>query len=229
VLVTGAEALVDGYSSYYKIPKKSIQVISNWIDLTRIQYDPLAREKIRCDLNISETSPVLLFVQKLSKRKGAHLLPEIFDTLHDSKTHLIIAGDGPEEKGLHEWVSEHSAQVRIHFTGRVSREKMTELYQSADIFLLPSEEEGSSHSLIEAMAHQLPLVGFAVGGVPETVPPALRGYLCPFGDVTGMVSGIKRLLTQPAEIIKVKQQEEQWVQRYDKQRITNQFVTLLWE
>jgi len=226
-LVTGAEALVEGYSTTYGMPKENIKVVSNWIDLNAITLNPTTREKMRQQLSIPEQAPVLLFVQKLAKRKGAHLLPEIFKQLNDENVHLIIAGDGPEEAGLEQWVSDLGLESRVHMTGRLSREKMHDLYQTADIFLLPSEEEGSPHSLIEAMSYQLPFVGFAVGGVVETIPPTLCSYLYEFGDTASLVEGIKIYLKDPTKVEDNKIVIGEWVQRFDKIHVVKLFKNLL--
>jgi glycosyltransferase involved in cell wall biosynthesis len=224
-LVTGAEALVEGYSNYYHVPKESIRVISNWIDLSKVSFSQAVRDQVRQELNVPQNAPTLLFVQKLSKRKGAHFLPEIFDRLNEPHTHLIVAGDGPEENALHAWAKSHSYTANIHFTGRVSRDKMKELYQTADIFLLLSEEEGSSHSLIEVQAYSLPFVGFAVGGVPETVSPHQRGDLCQYGDLDCLLSKLASLLAEDS-VKERKMEMRKWILGFDKKVITEKYVTL---
>jgi glycosyltransferase involved in cell wall biosynthesis len=227
VLVTGAAALVTEYSRYYKISPEQIRVIPNWIDRAKIFHDPTVRARVRQELHIPSDAPTLLFVQKLSKRKGADVLPAIYDGLNNPAVHLIIAGDGPLEASLHAWALHHPHHANIHFTGRLPREKMKELYQTADIFLLPSEEEGSPHSLIEAMAYGLPTTGFAVGGVVETAAPILHKHLHPVGDVAGLIGSIDYYVHNPAQEQIIKQELSAWVQKFDKPVVTQQFVSLL--
>ena len=226
-LVTGAGALIPGYCDYYKILPDRVKVIPNWIDLSKINIDLSVRGDFRAELGIPESAPVLLFVQKLAKRKGAHLLPEIFDKVKKDSVHLIIAGDGPEENFLKKWKEQSENKNRIHMTGRLPRNRMQELYQTADVFLLPSEEEGSPHSLIEAMAYGLPFVGFSVGGVAETSPPELKRHLHEFGNIEGMVESINLFLSDPAEIKSVKECIKKWVPRFDKGKAVESFKELL--
>ena len=56
---------------------------------------------------------------------------------------------------------------RVSFLGR--REDVSELLQAADLFVLPSRNEGSSNAVLEAMATGLPVIATDVGGVSETI------------------------------------------------------------
>ena len=91
--------------------------------------------------------------------------------------HLIVAGDGPLRVELEREMNKLSVRDNVHFLGSVPRAKVHDLYQATDIFIMPSEEEGSPHSLIEAMAYGIPFVAFDVGGVRETATEALSKYV----------------------------------------------------
>lgn len=71
-----------------------------------------------------------------------------------------------------------------------SEEKMSELYNEADIFLLPSREDNLPNCMIESLCCGTPVVGFAIGGLPETITDGINGYLS--GEMTP--TGLKRAL-----------------------------------
>ena len=58
---------------------------------------------------------------------------------------------------------------QIHFHGWLPRAELLRHYQSADIFVLPSDDEGMSYALLEAMSCGLPVAASAVGGLPEII------------------------------------------------------------
>jgi glycosyltransferase involved in cell wall biosynthesis len=103
-----------------------------------------------------------------------------------------------------------------------------ELMQTADVFVMPSEEEGSPHALIEAMAYGLPLVAFDVGGVRETASPAAGKFIYTYGEVAHMALGITTLLTDDSEYRAQQQAESEWVVRFGKKVIQDSFVELFY-
>lgn len=225
-LVTGAEALREGYQKHYTLKAHNIEVIPNWIDLASVQ-SVNDRVSLRRECGFPVGAPMLLFVHKLAKRKGAHLLIPIFSHVTTKDSFLVIAGDGPEMGNVRAEAERVGLMHRIHFLGKVSRVEVSHLFQAADIFLMPSEEEGSPHSLIEALAYGVPPVAFSVGGVLETLPPQISKYAYVYGDVTSFAQGIDFLLHNPSERENIKALSTQWVQRFDKQNIVEAFYTLL--
>ncbi len=226
-LVTGAEALIPGYTKMYGLKDGQVVVIPNWIDRTKINLDTNHRLFVRREYGIPDDAKVLLFVHKLSKRKGAHFLPDILAAVEDKNTHLIVAGSGPLLAELTAAFADRDLSNRAHLLGSVPRSTVESLYQAADVFLMPSEEEGSPHSLIEALAYQVPFVAFAVGGVGETATKALADYVVPFGEVGTMASKINGLLQNQSEYERVQQLESEVVTRYDKSVVVAQFKQLL--
>lgn len=226
VLVTGAEALRTGYVDFYKLKPEQIKVIPNWINLHETKNDAAVRTEIRTKYGLSEEAKVLLYVHKLAKRKGAHFLPEILDKLRDnSSIYLAVVGDGPLEAELNREIAERQLTDRIIMTGRLDREEVTQWYQAADLFVMPSEEEGSPHALIEAMAYGLPFVTFAVGGVAETAPPAWH-YCYSYGAVDELVAGTRELLSNQQKYQEAQTQVTKWVTIFDKPVIVDEFVKL---
>jgi glycosyltransferase involved in cell wall biosynthesis len=78
------------------------------------------------------------------------------------------------------------------------------LYNSSDIFLLPSYDEGLPYSMIEAMAAGLPIIASNVGGIPEVIKENENGFLINPGDVKRMVSRINYLVENEDVRLKMK-------------------------
>lgn len=225
-LVTGATAIVPGYCKLYGLKPSNVVVIPNWIDLGQVTVDINYRDIVRQELGIPANARLLLFVHKLSKRKGAQLLPEIMSKLDDDTVHLVVAGSGPLRTEIEQQLTGRNLTQRVHLLGSITRARVVELYQAADVFLLPSEEEGSPHSLIEAMAYGLPFVAFDVGGVRETATAALSDLIVSPGDIAAIVAGVATLLASPEHYQHMQQLARAQVKRYDKALIQSQFSAL---
>ena len=76
--------------------------------------------------------------------------------------------------------------------------ELSRLYQEADIFVLPSLTEGIAQALLEALAHSLPTVASAVGGIPGVITNNVHGLLVAPGDAQALAAGILKLATNPA-------------------------------
>src|SRR4030095_4870283 len=69
--------------------------------------------------------------------------------------------------------------------------------RTLDVFVLPSFAEGTSKSVIEAMAHGLPIITTNVGGSPDLLPPG-AGILIPPGDSAALANAMQCLASNPA-------------------------------
>ena len=80
----------------------------------------------------------------------------------------------------------------IHLLGR--RSDMPEVLSAFDVFVLPSQSEGMSNAILEAMAMELPVVVTAVGGAPEVVEEGVSGFLVDYPDSATMAARLSALL-----------------------------------
>ena len=90
---------------------------------------------------------------------------------------LLIVGDGPERAECLDMLTRAGASHRAWLPGE--RADIAQLLRTMDLFVLPSLAEGSSNTILEAMATGLPVVATAVGGNTELVHPGFTGILVP--------------------------------------------------
>ena len=88
-------------------------------------------------------------------------------------------------------------EAAVKFPGFVP--DIESVYAATDLFVFPSHEEPLGSSLLSAMAHGLPVVAFARGGVPEVVEDGKNGLLVKDLDPIALSTAIARLLSNPAE------------------------------
>jgi glycosyltransferase involved in cell wall biosynthesis len=104
---------------------------------------------------------------------------------------LVIAGEGPDAGRLHSLAAADGATVR--FTGRLSEIELTEVRRNAAFVLAPSRwEEPCPYSVLDAMAAGVPVLGSAIGGLPELLE---RDELLPVDDAAAWAAAVERLWT----------------------------------
>ncbi len=134
--------------------------------------------------------------------KGHRYLIEAIALLKKSglSVRLIVAGCGPLEKELRQQVAAETLGDRIEFAGRLAHGKLLGLYRdrTVDAVVLPSVDlgngvrEGIPVSLIEAMAHGLPVISTQTGGMPELLGDG-AGLMVPEKDASALAAAIDRL------------------------------------
>ncbi|MDD5430729.1 MAG: glycosyltransferase family 4 protein [Candidatus Pacebacteria bacterium] len=229
-LVTGTEELKKEYARHYGLPLEKIKVMPNWIDVESVKSRAagVKKDKLKANLDISPDKKIILFAHRLSKRKGAHYLPEILRGLKNENIVLLVAGDGPERTDLELKIKNDGLSDKARFLGWVPQEKIAEYFAISDLFLMPSEEEGFPHVILEAMAAEVPFLAFEVGGVKEIIPPQLSDFMALPGGINMIVSKAKELIKKPPqELNNIKSAEREWVKKFDISEVADKFKKLL--
>jgi glycosyltransferase involved in cell wall biosynthesis len=108
---------------------------------------------------------------------------------------LKIIGDGKHRPELEQQAADLGIRERIQFLGKLpAGDRIFAELDQADLFLMPSFQEGLPRAMVEAMARGLPCIATAVGGIPELLPPE---NLVAAGDATALASKIQAVLTHP--------------------------------
>lgn len=112
----------------------------------------------------------VIFVGNVEDRKKGvvYLLKAL--TLTRNKVHLtVVDGGSPNRRYVTKWIDRFGLNGRIHFTGKISAEKLIELYSMNQVAVSPSLYEGFGFPAAEAMACGLPLICSDAGALPEVV------------------------------------------------------------
>ena len=163
----------------------SVSVIHYGLD-TNI-FRPLDRTLARQALGIPVDRNVLMFAADSieDERKGGQYLYEALATIK-APLFLVTAGRGHSPSGL---------QMTTLRLGNVDCENVMALaYSAADVFVIPSIQEGFGQTALEAAACGIPIVGFNVGGIPDIVLHGETGLLCPVKDAAALREAIVCLI-----------------------------------
>jgi glycosyltransferase involved in cell wall biosynthesis len=110
------------------------------------------------------------------------------------RARLMVAGDGPERDALLRQTSDLDLDSVVSWLGLVDRNRLPELFRSANAFVLSSNFESFGVVLIEAMASGLPVIATKCGG-PEEIVTSEVGELVSIGDPAEMANAMLRLMT----------------------------------
>jgi phosphatidylinositol alpha-1,6-mannosyltransferase len=111
---------------------------------------------------------------------------------------FVVVGEGEDRDRLEKLSEQVAVRNRVEFTGAVEDDRLMDLYAQADVFVMPSAQEGFGLVFIEAMAFGTPVIGGDHGGTPDVVRSGETGFLVPFGDEEAIANRVIRLLSDDA-------------------------------
>ncbi len=191
--VTISEYSAEKIVKLYGVEKTHIRIAPNGVDTQRFKPSKTC-EKIKRQIGINNKLCVL-FVGRLIPRKGLTYLVEAAKHIvkEYSQILFLIVGDGPLKQHLLLHIKETKLASNFVFLGDVKEKLLPALYNCADVFVLPSIQEGQGIALLEAQATAKPVVAFNVGGIGEAVLDKETGFLTR-ADSSGLADAIMKLL-----------------------------------
>jgi len=177
-----------------KLPAKKTTTIINGIN-TKVFATHPSPETLANELGIPQDHQVVGTVARLEKIKDQLTMIDAFKMVHDQipKSILLFVGDGPERTRLQASVEKNKLTGSVIFTG--GRKDVPELLNLFDIFVLTSLSEGTSISLLEAMASGVPAVVTDVGGNPSIVDDMVNGIIVKTKKIRQIAEAILSLLS----------------------------------
>ncbi|MBI4874085.1 MAG: glycosyltransferase family 4 protein [Acidobacteria bacterium] len=125
---------------------------------------------------------------------------------------LVLVGDGAFRAELERRAQRLGIAGRVEFRGQLSAGAAVQAeLDAADLFVLPSHQEGLPRALVEAMARALPAIGSTVGGIPELLDAE---DLVPPGDAAALASRIREAVTNPGRLERMSARNLQTAQEY---------------
>ncbi len=191
-------------------------------------FRPLNRQETRQALQLPTEGKLLLFgsVKLTDKRKGIDYMVEACRLLAEQHPQL------KEELGLLA-VGMHAAELqplvpfKVHNMGYVRDEqRLVQIYNAADLYVIPSLDENLPNTIMEAMACGIPCVGFPTGGIPEMIDHLHNGYLTQAQQADQLAEGIYTLLTTPDYSTLSRQAIAKVNSCYSESTVAHQYTTL---
>ncbi len=175
---------------------KCIVRIPNGVDHRRFIPTDSATRRVR-QASLGLAGPVLTFIGRLHTQKDLGTMLRAASHLRNRwpNLHVVVVGEGPEERTLHSLAIQLGLKEQVMFAGGVP--DVTPFLVATDVFVHPSRAEGMPGALLEAMATGLPCVATRIGGTIDVISDGTDGLLVEPGDVEGMAAAVARLLADP--------------------------------
>lgn len=199
--------------------KHKIEVIPNGCDATAIRDPkPAPGGTIR-----------LLFAGRLTQQKRPDKLIKVAQLLSKKGVNfkLTIAGDGILRNSLEKETRRLNLTGKVHFAGLIPRKNMPELYARHDILLAPSEAEGMSISILEALFAGMYIITTPVSGNEELITQKINGEITT-GVPGNIAAAIERFKNMEMPMDRRKKHYRDFVQKYDWREIVKQYETSLY-
>jgi glycosyltransferase involved in cell wall biosynthesis len=167
------------------------------------KFRPVTEEvkpTLRENLGLPTTCGLVIFTGRLNSLKRLDILlrswADILQSPESPACHLLVLGEGEESPSLKALARQLHIEKHLSFLGR--KENVSGYLQASDIFVLPSETEGISNSLLEAMACGLAVIATNVGGTGEILKHQRDGFLVQPRSQSQLADGLLQLLQDQA-------------------------------
>ncbi len=173
----------------------------------------------------------VLCVGRLIERKGQSQLIEAARRLKAEQVPLYLdfVGTGDALEAYQAEVAHAGLTDQVTFHGYIPREDISASYQKADIFVLPSYNEGMSVATLEAMAAGLPVLVTRTGGSSELVREGINGHQFDWGDVDHLVSLLRVAAENRAQLLAMGAASRAHAARFSWSTAADQYLALFSE
>jgi glycosyltransferase involved in cell wall biosynthesis len=203
------------------VPNRTIKVVPNGADLEFFHPTQEARA--------SDGKVRLLFVGRLANQKGLTYLLDSLAQLEPevrARVELELVGNGPEEERLRAQTERLNLGPLVKFAGWVPREEIVKHYQAADVFVLPSIDEGMANVLLEAMACGKAIVATDISGSRDLVHRGKNGLLVPVGDVSALAAALDQIIRDPELCEAMGRKSREIAETYSWARTAGRYLAL---
>ncbi len=173
-------------------------------------------KKLRQELGLSESNPLLLSLAEFSPNKRHADTISAFAKLDRTDVHLALVSTGPLLEKMQQLAAELGVASRVHFLGW--RSDIPVLMKAANANILVSAREGLPRSIMESLASELPTIGTNIRGTQDLLAGGY-GLLVDVGDVAGLTAAITWILDRPQEAQDMAKRGREHVAAYDLNQI----------
>ncbi len=213
-------------------------IVGKWkVDLDKIKiiYNGIKNKegeilnKQQAQNKIGIKGDILLSVGRLISGKGfdglIKIMPELLKI--NIRFKLVIIGSGPEETKLKNLIKELNLKNYVFLIGSIEHQKMGDYYYSSDLFIFNTIHEGLSHTLLEAMQYELPIITTPVGGNPEIIQNNYNGLLVEYNNKREFKKAIWNLWNDKESQKKFQDNSKKVLEKFTFEKMINNTLEIL--
>jgi glycosyltransferase involved in cell wall biosynthesis len=209
-----------------------IKLIDKFKDITvKTLHNPININEYKNDYSITNEHPELriLFLAFLIEPKGILDIIDLAKLIKKNSInniHIKIGGKGELEETLVREITRYGLSDILEFCGWADSVKKKELLINADVFFLPSYNEGMPISILEAISSGLPILSTNIAGIPDLVQNNVNGYLLNPGDVKGYYNVLLDWANDKAKLKAMGHESLKIAQNFNSGTIFDQMLAL---
>jgi len=189
-------AVRDQVVSWYRLDPARVRVIYNGVDSDRFRPG-LPRAEAKRQLGIAQTAFTVMTTSRLDPEKGHRFLFEAVAPLwRERNLRLVVVGTGRGEAAVRAEADSYGLTPAVTFTGL--RRDIPDLLAAADLFVVPTLQEGFPNVVLEAMAMARPVIATDVAGNTEAVTHEHDALVVPCAEPGALRRALVRMLDDPA-------------------------------
>ena len=187
-----SKATKEALITFENFPKEKIQVIYNGLAFSPREQ---TSSTVKNSLGVKESSLLFGTVARLDPIKNQTMMLEALSQLvkKGRECHLIIVGDGEMREELESLAQKLNLANNVTFTGFITEPQ--KYFQAIDVFLLTSFSEGTSMTILEAMANKKPCIVTDVGGNPELINNNISGLVIENDNTEELTAAMEKLIS----------------------------------
>ena len=179
---------------------------------------------LQSELNLKPDDFLLVSVGELIKRKNHSVIVDAIKQMDNPHVHLAIAGDGELKEYLERKIEKMGVGNQVHLLGY--RTDINKLCNSADVFIMPSLQEGLSVAIMEAMSCGKPIIASKIRGNVDLIDDKKGGILVNPKDVFGFVEAIKYFYKMKDNLKEYEFYNTEKVQKFDIRKVKQQLSSV---
>ncbi len=121
----------------------------------------------------------------------------------DERLNLVLLGGGSQNQEIREILDRGGVLDRVHLVGQVPQRDLPDWYNNSDLYISPSHVDGSSVSLMEALACGMPVLVSDIPGNKEWIEDGINGWLFPDGNVNVLAEKIMQIISSKDSFVNI--------------------------
>jgi glycosyltransferase involved in cell wall biosynthesis len=220
------------------VPEENILLLPMGIDLNRFQHTvtPTERTQIRDNFGVPPKALVIGCFQKDGEGwedgmkpkliKGPDILADVLESLSQDHPVFVVI-PGPARGYLKQRLNK--AKIPYAAPGLIPDRELRKLYNTLDIYISPSRDEGGPAGALESMASGVPLVSTRTGMPVDMIENGKNGFLVDVEDVDGLVNCTTELINNPSFRQRLADNALETIQKYNWPILSKRYVSELYD
>jgi glycosyltransferase involved in cell wall biosynthesis len=206
----------------YGVPDARVATIYNGVDVAR--YASGNGANARRALGLDDSTPLVVFSGRLHPQKRPLDTIDAFAKMAADfpAAHLAMVGTGPLEEETRQRAAASGVAERIHLVGHQTN--VPDWLAAADAWIISSDAENFSLSVLEAMAAGLPIVGTLCSGNDEILVDGENALTAPVGDIEALADGLRRLLAESERSARLRAGARRTVARFSMDAMVERYI-----